>query len=509
MPSRRDFLQQLSALGLGVARLPLLAPVRRTRFTADPFTLGIASGDPATDGFVLWTRLAPDPTEGGGMGQEHVSVRWEVAADDQMRRIVKRGTATASPDVAHAVHVEVNGLQPDRWYWYRFMTGDAHTAVGRARTMPALSALPERMRLIVASCQHYEQGYYAAHRHIAQESPDLVAFLGDYIYESHHQGAPRVHVGLEPTTLEAYRTRYAQYRTDPDLQLAHASCPWIVTFDDHEVDNNYAGLLSADGESVESFTLRRAAAYRAYYEHMPLRRATIPRGPDMLLYRRLSFGRLAQFHVLDSRQYRDDQACGDGRKPPCEEWGREDRTMLGATQERWVQEGLGASRATWNVLAQQVLFTPMDVDPGPGEAYAMDTWGGYPAAHRRLTRFVAERRVPNLVTLTGDIHASYAAETPADHGVADSPRIGVEYIATSISSGGDGVDAYPQMGRVLEANPWFKYHSARRGYIRCDVTPQGWHADYRLLPHVHAADAPVATAASFVTPVGEAKVERT
>jgi alkaline phosphatase D len=228
----------------------------------------------------------------------------------------------------------------------------------------------------------------------------------------------------------------------------------------------------------------------------------------MLLHRRLSFGRLAQFHVLDSRQFRSPQACGGGRVPRCDEMDREDRTMLGAAQERWLEEGLVAGSATWNVLAQQVLMAPMDVDPGPGESYNMDTWNGYPAARRRLTQFLAARRVPDVVTLTGDVHASYAAEIPADHRQAGSPAVAVEYVATSLSSGGDGIDQLPQIVRVLPANPWLKYHNARRGYIRCDVTPDAWHADFRLLKSVQSVDAPIATVASFVTAVGSGRVER-
>jgi alkaline phosphatase D len=353
--------------------MPSLAPWIRPRFRDDPFTLGIASGDPLADGVVLWTRLAPDPLAGGGMARANVDVRWEVATDESMRRVVKRGKAVASPDFAHSVHAEVNGLEPDRWYWYRFDVGGAASAIGRTRTLPMRGAVKDRLRFAFASCQHYEQGYYVAHRHLADEPVDFVTFLGDYIYESNTANPVRTHGSGEPKSLEDYRTRYARYKTDGDLQAAHAACPWIVTFDDHEVDNNYVGLIAQDGVSEAEFSLRRAAAYRAYYEHMPLRRASLPKGPDMLLYRSFDFGRLASFHVLDTRQYRSDQACGDGRKPVCEEWGRAERTVMGERQERWLARGLTTGRAQWNVLAQQIMMVPFEVDPSPTEQYNMDS----------------------------------------------------------------------------------------------------------------------------------------
>lgn len=490
-----------------MAGLPAIAPWIRPRFLSDPFTLGVASGDPWPDGFVLWTRLAPDPSSGTVVGQSNASVRWEIATDEGMRQVVKRGHGVASPDFAHSVHAEVSGLEPDRWYWYRFDVGGAASPVGRARTMPRRDARPERLRFAVASCQHYEQGFYAAHRHLAQEPIDFVAFLGDYIYESNTADPVRSHGSGEPTTLDDYRERYAVYKRDTDLQAAHAACPWIVTFDDHEVDNNYVAAIAQDNVPVPEFQLRRAAAYRAYYEHMPLRRSSLPRGPDMLLYRTLDFGRLASFQVLDTRQYRSDQACGDGRRPICDTWAQAERTVMGERQERWLERGLSTSRATWNVLAQQIMMVPFEVDPGPVEAYNMDSWSGYPAARRRLTTLIADRRVPNVVTITGDVHASYASEIPADYRDPGSAPVAVEYVGTSLSSGGNGVDAIPRVVDALGNNPWMKYHNARRGYIRCDVTPDAWLAEYRLLPRVDDRDAPIATRASFTTPAGRSRVE--
>ena len=240
--ARRAFLQRALVLG-GAAFLQPLAgcAVSSVRFGAYPFTLGVASGAPATDGVVLWTRLAPKPLEGGGMDPVPVEVRWEVAADASFARIVRQGRATAHPATAHTVHVEVDGLEPAREYWYRFIAGGEASPVARTRTAPAPGHGDERLRMALASCQQYEQGWYVAHRHLAAEGVDLVAFVGDYIYESSWgRDFVRKYDAPEPYTLEAYRGRYAIHKGDPDLQLAHHAAPWIVTWDDHEVDNDYA-----------------------------------------------------------------------------------------------------------------------------------------------------------------------------------------------------------------------------------------------------------------------------
>lgn len=507
MTSRRAFLGELAGLSLAGAFVPVASSLGRFRTAGTAFTLGVASGDPTADGIVLWTRLAPDPLQGGGMPDRAASVRWELAEDDGFRRIVQRGAADALPDWAHAVHVEVTGLQPARWYWYRFMTGDDVSPTGRTRTAP--SGATERLRLVISSCQHYENGFYAAHRHLAQEDVDCVFHLGDYIYESNSNPLTRAraHGTSEPRTLAEYRNRYALYKTDPNLQAAHAAFPWVVTWDDHEVDNNYVDAASADGESPATFLLRRAAAYRAYYEHMPLRRATIPTGPDALLYRQLQFGSLARVHVLDTRQYRSDQACGDGRKAPCAEWSDPSRTVMGAAQERWLESGL-AGTTTWQVLAQQVMMGKFDLMPGPGEMYPMDVWSGYPAARDRLTHAVAQRDLRNVVVLTGDIHSSWANDILRDFTDHRSPVVMSEFVTTSITSGGDGADAWPQWAMLAADNPWLKFHHARRGYVRCEVTPEQWRADYRALPYVSNPDAPIATVASFLTEHGTPGVQR-
>lgn len=503
---RRTFLSRLSALGLGMAGLPAVGCWLRPRWDDYPFKLGVASGDPGSDGFVLWTRLLPD--DSASLASRNVDVRWEIATDDGMRNVIRRGTAVAEAQFAHSVHAEVNGLEPDRWYWYRFDAGAEASPIGRTRTFPTAGTTKDRLQFVFASCQHYEQGFYAAHRHILEEPIDFVAFLGDYVYESNVAQGVRSHGAEEPATLEEYRARYALYKRDEDLQASHAAFPWVVTFDDHEFDNNYAGLNPQDDQSAEEFRLKRAAAYRAYYEHMPLRKSTLPVGPDMSLFRSLSFGSLARFHVLDTRQYRSDQSCGDGRRPICEEWSQSDRTVLGDAQSSWLQEGLASGGATWSVLAQQIMMVPFEVDPSPTESYNMDSWSGYPVARQRLLEFIASRKVPNVVAITGDVHANYASELPLNFRESSSPSVAVEYVGTSISSGGNGRDAIPAVEAALGGNPWMKYHSARRGYVRCDVTPSEFRANVKLLRSVASRDEPVIATHSFVTPAGDSRVER-
>jgi alkaline phosphatase D len=396
------------------------------------------------------------------------------------------------------VHVELENLEADRVYWYRFIADGEASPVGRTRTMPPRTASPEEIRFAFASCQHYEQGYFTALRHLSEEDLRFVVHLGDYIYESSPaDDRPRRHAGPEIVTLDDYRSRYAQYRLDADLQAAHAAAPWIVTWDDHEVDNNYAGAYDQDGSPPAPFLLRRAAAYQAHWEHLPLRRAGVPAGPDARIHRRFAFGSLIGMHVLDGRQYRTDQPCGDGTKAPCEGTYDAEATMLGAEQERWLMDGLSESGARWNVLANQVPVSRLDNDPGDAERYSMDRWDGYVAARRRLTGFLHERRPANPIVLTGDVHSNWVGELKADFETDDSPNVGVEFIATSLSSGGDGEDTSPFGQRALAANPGLRFHNNQRGYVRCTVTPDEWRSEYRVLEYVTRPGSPVATRAQF------------
>ena len=482
------------------------------RFASYPFTLGVASGEPAPDGAVLWTRLAPQPlAPGGGMPAEPVEVRWEVAEDEAITRVVRSGTETAEPKGGHSVHVEVGGLQPERWYWYQFRAGGEVSPKGRVKTLPAASALPDRLRFAFASCQHYETGYFTAFEHLAREDIGLIVHLGDYIYEGGiAEDRPRRHNSGVIKTLDEYRARYALYKSDPALQAAHAAAPWIVTWDDHEVANNYAADIAqaSDRMTREEFLRRRAAAYQAYFEHMPLRRSTQPNAADMPLYRRLGFGRLAEFHVLDTRQYRTDQPCGDGTRAPCDERLDPKATLLGLQQRDWLFRGLEESPATWNILAQQVMMAPVDRAAGPEVAMSMDQWPGYEHERRRVLRHFRERRIRNPVVLTGDIHSNWANELLTDFDGLDGQSAAVEFVGTSISSSGDGAEPARNLAAILAQNPFVKFHNTERGYVRCEITPTTWRTDFRTVPFVSRPGAPLNTRASFVVESGRPLLQR-
>nr|WP_310229826.1 alkaline phosphatase D family protein [Brevibacillus nitrificans] len=513
---RRGFLlasSKVAALSLGLTLAGTLKGEQvlaaEPKFKAYPFTLGVASGDPLPDGVVLWTRLAPDPLNGGGMPHHDVPVRWEVATDEKFRNVVRRGVEFARAELAHSVHVEVEGLQPDRVYYYQFKAGSEISPVGRTKTLPAFHADVAKLSFAFASCQHYEEGYFSAYRHLAKEDLDLVFHLGDYIYEyGASDGKVRRHNSPEIITLADYRNRHALYRSDSDLQAAHTAFPWVVVNDDHEVENNYAGLVPEKDQPLEPFVARRAAAYQAYYEHMPLRRSSIPNGPNIQLYRRFSYGNLAQFHVLDTRQYRDDQANGDGTKPPTPESTDPKRTLTGTKQEKWLLDGLENSKARWDVLAQQVFFCKRDFKAGAEESYSMDAWDGYAANRDRILDFAAKNDISNLVVLTGDVHSNWANEILADFNNPESARLGVEFVGTSITSGGDGADMNSSDRTVLEENPHIKFVNRQRGYVCCTVTPDQWQADYRVLPYVSRPDAEIFTRVSFQVEHGKPELRK-
>lgn len=484
------------------------------KFAAYPFTLGVASGDPLPDGVVLWTRLAPRPLEtGGGMGAEPVEIAWQVADDEAMTRIVQRGTATATAAWGHSVHVEVEGLRPERWYWYQFKCGGEVSPKGRTRTAPAAGAAVDRLRFAFASCQKYETGYYTAYEHMAREDLDLVVHLGDYIYEkasSRGDKAVRPFDQPEIFTLDDYRARYALYKSDPALQAAHQMAPWILTWDDHEVSNNYANDLHEHPEKnpPAEFLLRRAAAYQAYFEHQPLRRSAQPHGPEALLYRRLHYGRLASFHVLDTRQYRTDQPQGDGMKPPGPALMDPAGTIMGTTQREWLFDGLERSAATWNVLAQQVMVARVDGKPGPEVEVSMDKWSGYEFERRRLLRHLHDKKITNPVVITGDIHCNWANELIADFDDLGSQSVATEFVGTSITSAGNGAEKSATTDGMLAENPFVKFFNGERGYVSCDVTPGQWRTRYRTVPRITERGAPLNTRATFVVEAGRPRLLR-
>lgn len=502
--TRRFFLAYSAAL----AALPWtvnqtsVAVRKRFKFSSDPFTLGVASGDPGPSGVVLWTRLAPQPLEqNGGMPSEAVAVPWEVANDDAFKDVVTRGTALATPEHGHSVHVEVEGLRPDRWYFYRFHAGDAVSPIGKTRTVPAADVMPEKLKLAFASCQSFEQGLYTAYQHMAQDDLDLVFHLGDYIYEgAGKDDKVRKHHGKKIFTLDDYRARHAQYRSDKLLQNMHAACPWIVTWDDHEVENNYASDIS-ERKDVDpaKFLLQRAAAYQAYYEMMPLRKQSTPNGPMMQLYRPASYGRLAEFLVLDTRQYRTDQPNGDKASPLNEAALSASQTILGGDQKQWLKESLQASQKTWNVLAQQVMMGLVGLPKKDGSRlYSMDQWPGYTHERLEMLQFIADAKVRNPVVLTGDIHSNWVNDLRVDDRDASTPVVATEFVGTSISSGGNGKKTPEFLDELLADNPCVKFHNQQRGYVRCTITEKAWSSDYMVVEDITKPDSPAIKRASFV-----------
>ncbi len=483
---------------------------RAVLLPANLFTLGVASGDPTPDGFVLWTRLAPLPLQGGGMPPEPVPVRWQVASDEKMTNMVAEGTTTATPGLAHSVHVEVGGLAPGRWYFYRFLAGGETSPTGRTRTAPEGGARLDRLAFAATSCLDWQAGLYTGFQHLCAEELDFVVHLGDYIYEGGiDQQAVRPHNSPELTTLEDYRNRYALYKTDPNLQAAHAAFPWMVIWDDHEVDDNYGGDFQLGGLDPERFALRRAAAYQAFYEHLPLRASAQPAGPSMLLHRRLGFGDLLDLHLLDTRQYRTQPPGRIGWGPRLEPPEVESASMLGARQEAWLREGLEGSRARWNALAQGI-FVAQRLYPAPerGVLSNQDKWDGYPAARKRLIRFFAEHRPANPVVLTGDDHRTWVAELKESFDDPRSATVATEFVGPALSSSGDGAGVSPGAQAILAANPHLKFHNGFRGYLRFRLDRRSWRTDVRVMPYVSRPGAPIVTVASFALQAGRPGVER-
>jgi alkaline phosphatase D len=491
------------------------------RFASDPFALGVASGSPTHDSVVLWTRLAPEASFGASSREDPVTVRWEIAHDDKFERIVQRGRSVASAALADSVHVEVAGLGPDRWYFYRFMAGDAQSAVGRTRTFPAPGAAASRVRIAYASCQRWEHGYFSAYRHMRRESPDVVLFLGDYIYEyPNAKNAVRVPTGGWVRSLADYRARYALHKSDPDLQAMHAACPWLLTWDDHEVQNDYAGLKEGQsGTPVADFAALRAAAYQAYYEHMPLRAAVLTRafaglasGAEMRIHSSVPFGTLASFHLVDDRQYRDPQACTrDGRAgsstvnpASCAEWQDPKRTLLGAAQEAWLDDTFAHGRKGWNVLGLQTLFGQRDFRSGPVHSFWNDGWDGYPAARARMTASMRKHVLANPVLLGGDVHQNWVGHVKADYANPASPSIGVEFCGTSITARSDDGG---KVSEQLAQNPHFVFADAeRRGYGIVDLTPRRLTTSLRVVDDVTRRDTKIETLAKFSVEAGRSVI---
>lgn len=501
---RRRFLAGSLAAGaiaspIGIVRGQPLA------FASDPFTLGVASGSPREDSVVLWTRLAPRPLEGGGMPDSPVTVDWQVAEDEKFARLAAQGTAQATPTEAHAVHVEAKGLRPGRHYWYRFRAGNALSAIGRTRTAPAAGSTPSRFRFAFASCAQYEQGYFAAYRDMASRDLDLVVHLGDYIYEkSWGSRLVRQHAVGIPTTLPEFRDRYALYKLDPDLQAAHAAFPWLAIWDDHEVADDYANDRSYTTRDPAQFMKMRAAAYQAYYEHLPLPASARPRGPFATIYERYRFGDMLDVMLLDDRQYRSPPACvGDARPgtvADCPERTLEARTMLGSQQEQWLDHQIASAKARWTIVAQQTLMAELDRPNEGGHRFWMDGWDGYPNARRRLLDSIAAHKPRNPVVIGGDRHAFFVADLKRDFGRPSEPVLASEFVGTSITSQGPSAAS---MQQALKANPQLKYgRGDKRGYATAELTSSRCTIGFEALDDEKQKDSAVRRLATFVVEDG-------
>ena len=496
---RRTFLSALSGfLALQTLR-SLHLEAKSVALTKDPFTLGVASGDPLPDGALLWTRLVPDRSQPDfGLPASAVDVRWEIANDHQMQKIVRSGNVAATPELNHSVRVDVRGLKPGREYFYRFHSGGATSPVGRTRTAPALNTAQDRFRFAFASCQNYEPGYFTAHRDIANADVDLVVFLGDYIYEHHNENPKMARITdiKNVLSLDQYRHHYAQYKSDPDLIACHQAHPWIVTPDDHEVADNWASDHVAH-MGPEAFIARRTAAYQAYFENMPLRELSTPHGSHMQLYRTVQYGNLAQFSVLDTRQFRSPQPCDDKPVVDCSERYEADRTMMGSAQEKWLMQSLTKSKSHWNIIANQVIFA-QGVTPTPeGPVYPSDDWDGYVVARQRLTDFLSKANPRNPFIITGDAHRTNVANIMTDYNNPHSPIVASEICGTSITSAGDGFMTAPADEKILSANPHIVYRNHKRGYVLCEATSKKMTSEIRIVDKVTVRDGNISTTARF------------
>ncbi|MBT9459761.1 MAG: alkaline phosphatase D family protein [Burkholderiaceae bacterium] len=499
--TRRHLLQTALALGAAPA-------FSRFAFAADVdrFPLGLASGCPRPGGVVLWTRLI------GTDLPEQVAVQWELASDEGFRQIVAKGTETAEAAWAHSIHAEPTGLSPGRWYWYRFTAMGSRSITGRTRTAPAPDA-GEPLRFATASCQRWDHGEYAAWRDMATQELDLVLFLGDYIYEyaasSAPAGATRRHSGGAARSLDDYRARHAQYKSDPYLRAMHARAPWIITWDDHEIANDYAPGRAQDLDP--NFEPRRAAATQAYWEHLPFPKSARPRGTETRIHAHYDWGSLARLITLDNRQWRDPQACPKpGRAgsntvylKDCEALRDPRRSLLGGAQERWLAQSWDASRP-WNLLGQQSLMARYSwTDPaGPnGPQYWTEGWDGYPLARQRLLGDMLAAKAGNPVVLGGDVHANYVADLKQDFDAAKAATIATEFCGTSISSHGLAND------KVQSALPWNTHlHYARsdqRGYTLFDLNKQRLTAELRTVDDAMNAQSPVSVEKRFVVEAGK------
>lgn len=497
LASRRMFLVGALATAGAAFLDPLRLSAARAAAVALPagnlFPLGVASGDPTASGVILWTRLiSPNPAD--PLPDADIAVRWFVSTTQDLTDVIASGTAPAVAALGHSVHVEVDGLLADTTYWYAFALDEGvpigptsrFSAVGRTRTFPAADSTPDQARFALATCQNYSDGYYTAHANLAREDVAFVVFVGDYIYERSADRPPRPLTLPESVDLPTYRGRYEVYKADPDLKACHQAHPWILTVDDHEVANNVAGDFGKEGEAegdpaaIAAYLARRADAFQAWYEHQPLR-LPAPTGPGYRIHRTVEHSKLLRFFVLDGRQYRSTLPDGVVQGPDTPTRFDEDRTMLGAEQEGWLDDQFAATDARWNAVAQQTVMTATPIPVGDQTFYNFDQWDGYVAARNRLLRSLVANQVRNPMILSGDIHLAAAGAVRLAYPDPAEPDIANEVVTTSISSRFDPA-LLDLVQQALEVTPWARYGNARdRGYALITVTADEWRTDFRAV----------------------------
>ena len=522
--SRRDLLKLAVA---AVAPLSYALSPAQATLKHNPFSIGVASGSPNHHSVVLWTRLMAEPgSSKTQFADTDVSVKWEVADDEGFKVNRRAGQVVALAALAHSVHLELDGLQSDRWYFYRFQIGDAQSTTGRTRTLPHPEAMVQKLRVAYASCQRWEHGYFSAYDHMCQENLDMVLFLGDYIYEYAGAANPvRLPKGGWVSSLDDYRERYALHKSEKGLQAMHAQCPWLVTWDDHEVSNDYAGLERGQSGNISfNFAAQRARAYQAFYEHMPLRASALiksieglAQGAELRIYGQVPYGKLANIYLLDDRQYRDKQVCnksdghGSGFINPdqCEDWFNLKRSLLGLEQTKWLDQAFANAQKDarpWNVVAQQTIFGRRDFRIGAGYTLWNDGWDGYSAARQQMTQSMQNKALKNPVLIGGDVHENWVGHVMADAYKDDSAKLGVEFCGAGITARSAGNSKLP--ARLAE-NPHFIFaDSERKGYGVVEFTAKQIQTELRVVDDVRQPQTKIETLAKFEVEAGVPQVHR-
>lgn len=516
---RRRFLKSSAATGAGLlvaSRVSETLVAGAATMDLAPFLHGVASGDPLPDRVIIWTRVTPtdDALPGTGKG-DPVSVVWEVATDRRFRSIARAGEVVARAATDHTVKVDVTGLTPGRRYFYRFKAFGKRSRAGQMRTAPAPGTAADAVRFGLVSCSNYEGGYFSAYRHLAERNDlDFVLHLGDYIYEYGAGGyGPGSELGRthrpehEIVTLSDYRTRYGQYRQDADLQDLHATNAFITIWDDHEVTNDSYkdGAENHQPESEGDYIDRRNDAYKAYFEWMPIRQRRNPRR----LYRSFRFGDLADLHMLDLRQYRDEQPANQADPSKDDP----DRTITGDRQMEWFKKGLKGSTARWRLIGNQVMFIPFET--APDVPFNIDAWDGYRADRDELVRFMSDNAIDNVVFLTGDIHTSWASDVPLDKTTYPAtPSVCTEFVCPSVTS--DNLDdisgapyrsSMPVEETIKADNRWVRYVELdSHGYCVVDANSERLQTDYYFISDRTDPDATQSFAAAWQTVAGSNSV---